>query len=65
MAEGTPTKIERNEKIFALKQDKELKTTFETLAVMFNLSVWRVKEIYYRECQKRGVPIRKYVRKKK
>lgn len=60
MAEGTRTKFERNEKIFVLKQDQGLNTTFETLAVMFNLSVWRVKEIYYKECKKRGIKVRGY-----
>jgi len=60
--EITPTKSERNQKIFLLKQDKEIKTTFKTLATMFNLSEWRVKEIYYKECKARGVKKRKYTR---
>ncbi len=64
MAEITPEKKERNEKIFTLKQDKEIKTTFKTLATMFDLSGWRVKEIYYNECKKRGVKIRKYTRRR-
>lgn len=53
--EGTPSKKERNDKIFILKEH----TTFKNLAIMFHLSEKRVKEIYYRECEVRGIAIKK------
>ena len=58
--EGTPAKENRNNELFELKQNGK---TFADLAVYFGLSVWRAKEIYYRECQKRGIKPRKYERK--
>jgi len=45
MAKGTPTKINRNKKLFELKA----KMTFKNLARLFNISETRAKQIYYRE----------------
>jgi len=46
---GSLMKVERNKKIVLLKSSG---ATFKDLAVMFNLSPKRVKEIFYREKSK-------------
>jgi len=60
--EGTPTKETRNERLFEAKRGG---ATFIMLSTSFRLSVARVKEIYYRECRRRGLEVRKYRKKVK
>lgn len=48
MAEGTPSKINRNKKIVELKE----KLSFRELAKIFGISATRAKQIYDREVAK-------------